>query len=280
MIDRVAVVGLGLIGGSMGAALRRQGRYVLGFDSDPAASELALRRGLVDALGGDLEAALDGVEAVILAVPVLASLDLVRRVDALAASGVLIVDTGSVKRPVVEVMELLPGAARALGGHPLAGKEESGPAAAAPDLFDGRPFFLVPSARTSRETVDRAEQLVRAVGARPVRMGAAEHDRLLARTSHLPQLVSTALAICQEGVEARLAGPGLRDMTRLARSDVRMWRDIFVSNRDNVAEAAHHFLRELEGMIGVVEAADEAALGLALERGRGAARRLKEEAVV
>src|SRR5205823_5808868 len=159
------------------------------------AMQTALDRGLVDELGDDLAAVLEGVSLVILAIPVLSIIEWLPPIDALSPQTAAIVDVGSVKRPVVDAMERLPGAARIIGGHPIAGKELSGPGVADISLFQHRPFALVPSNATSTSTVHTAETMVRAVGGVPFVLSAPDHDRMVARTSHLPQLLSMALAL-------------------------------------------------------------------------------------
>lgn len=262
----VAVIGLGLIGASLAGALRSQGHFVRGLDRDPAARHIALERGLVDDVADDLPRALDGATLVILAVPVLSILSLVRDVDALASPDAVIMDVGSVKAPVLHEMAALPGAPRAIGGHPIAGKEQAGPAAADASLFRNRSFVLVPSTATSAETLQAAEDLVRSIGAVPVVLTATEHDRMVARTSHLPQLLATALALSLEPHDEIVAGPGLRDMTRLAASGSSMWNDIFISNADNIAAALATCIAQLQTLARMASGGDETALEQSMRR--------------
>jgi prephenate dehydrogenase len=274
-VERVAIVGLGLIGGSIGAALRRTGARVHGFDTSPQTRDLAVELGLIDQAHDSLPAALDGAQVVILAVPVQAIVDLLPTVDAVSKSDALILDTGSVKRPVVEVMATLAWSDRAIGGHPIAGRERSGPEAADPELFRGRPFVLTPSVHTSALTRARAERLARSLGALPGVLSAEEHDHTLARTSHLPQLLSTALALFTKPGDELLSGSGLRDMTRLAASDTIMWRDILLTNGDNVVRAAREYIDQFEYLVGMVDGGDPADLELTLDQGRMAADSLR-----
>lgn len=270
MFERVAIVGLGLVGGSIAGALRRRGSHVLGIDRDPGALRVAVDRGLIDRGSDALQELPPDIQAVILAVPVLSILQLLETVDFLAPPGALLVDTGSVKTPVVELMARLPGARRAVGGHPIAGKAESGAAAADPDLFRRRPFVIVPSDQTDAAAMDAARLLIGALDAVPEVMDAATHDRVLARTSHLPQMVASALALSLDPGDERVAGPGLQDMTRLAGSDVNVWRDIFLANRQNVVAAADLFIGQLEHMVRVVGAGEAERIENEMERGRAA----------
>ncbi len=257
---RVAMVGLGLIGASLGGALRKQGDVVRGLDADSGAMRTALQRGLVDEVADDLAAVMNDATLVILAIPVLSIVQILPRIDAESPPEAVIVDVGSVKMPVVEAMENLPGASRAIGGHPIAGKEIAGPDAAETSLFEGRSFALVPTAATSEATLQTANTFVRDVGSLPIVLSALEHDRMVARTSHLPQFLSMALALSLEPRDESLAGPGLRDMTRLAASGASMWNDIFVSNADNIAAALGMCMSHLQNLTRMAEDGDTAAL--------------------
>jgi prephenate dehydrogenase len=273
----VAIVGLGLIGASLGGALQRAGSLVRGFEAAPDRARTALERNLVDEVAPTLGAALVDAETIILAIPVLSIVDLLPEVDRLAPDDAMIMDTGSVKARVVEVMASLPGAQRCVGGHPLAGKADSGPAAADAAMFMGSPFVLTPSSRTGSATLARARSLVCAAGGVPIVLAAEAHDRAVARSSHLPQLAATALAITLEVGDTSLAGPGLRDMTRLAGSDPIMWRDIFLANRQNVARAAREYLERLERLTRLVEAGDSQGLESAMLQGRTAYSHIRVE---
>jgi prephenate dehydrogenase len=261
---RVAVIGLGLIGASLGGALRRQGAIVCGLDLDPGAMQTALQRGLLDEVADDLTAVVSDATLVILAIPVLSIIQLLPRIDAIAPPEAVIVDVGSVKAPVVGAMERLQGASRAIGGHPLAGKEMAGPAAAESSLFEGRTLALVPSGATSAETLQIADTFVREVGGSPVVLSAPEHDRMVARTSHLPQLLSMALALSLERGDENLAGPGLRDMTRLAASGPSMWNDIFLSNAANIEAAVGVCVSHLQNLTRMAVDGDTTSLERAM----------------
>ena len=248
---RVVVAGLGLVGGSLARVLRRGGRdgrfEVVGVDRSTvlrrARAKGALSRGLIS-----LEAALRGASVLVLAAPPRASLRLLRRAARSAPPGLVVTDVTSVKRPIVAEARRL-GLRRFVGGHPIAGTEGRGFAAATPDLFRGRAWVLTPEG-APRDAVRAVRALVRAAGARPVTMGAGDHDHVLARLSHLPQLVAWALFAAATGDGAtrkhlRLAGPGFRDMTRLSRSPRGLWREIIGDNRDEVARALRTFSRSL-----------------------------------
>ena len=270
-MNRAAVIGLGLIGGSLAAALRAGGTLVRGFDASERSVRTAADRALIDEPAVDLASALEGADVVVLSIPVLSIVELLPLVDSLASPAAILLDTGSVKHPIIDVMARLPGAERALGGHPLAGKERSGPEAADPELFRGRPFVLVPSDRSSSSTVERARALVSRLGAHPVLLDAGTHDRVLAQTSHLPQILSTTLASLLEPGDEHLVGPAFHEMTRLAASDVPMWRDILLANREHVVRATNGYIRELQAFVACIAGGDQEAISATLERGRRAA---------
>ncbi|MER3401295.1 MAG: prephenate dehydrogenase/arogenate dehydrogenase family protein [Thermoflexus sp.] len=244
---RWGVIGLGLIGGSIARRLAQQGMPVLGADVDPEPCRQAAGSGIFEAVL-DPVALAQAADGVILAAPVGAIEGLLEALP--WRPGQVILDTGSTKRRIVAAMGRLPAGVGAVGGHPMAGKEVSGFAAADPGLFLGRPFILVPTARTTPEAARRAEELVRALGARPMWMEAESHDRRVAWISHLPYV--TALALMAVGEAARdpvlweMAASGFRDATRVAASDLRMMGEAVRSNADEVVAA-------LDGLIATLE---------------------------
>jgi prephenate dehydrogenase len=262
----VAVIGLGLIGASLGGALRAQGYVVRGTDEDDAAMQTALDRGLVDDVSDDLTAILAEATLVILAIPVLSIIEVLPEIDALSPRDAVIADVGSVKGPVIDAMKRLSGASRMIGGHPIAGKEQSGPAVADVMLFQERSFALVPSDSTSASTLQAAQTMVREIGGVPIILSALEHDHIIARTSHLPQLLAMALALSLEPRDESLAGPGLRDMTRLAASGANMWKDILLSNADNISAAVGVCMTQLQNLTNMSLAGEKAALEHAMVR--------------
>lgn len=251
MFQTIAIVGVGLIGGSFGLALKRAGfsGRILGVSSG-AALEAALQRGAIDA-GLPLEEAVPQADLVYLAQPIRRILETLARLDALLKPGALVTDAGSTKTRIVEAGRALQ-SAQFLGGHPMAGKERRGAAEAEAGLFNGRTYVLTPSEPAQLETAAAAEFVgwLRAIGAVPVILAAAEHDRIVAHTSHLPQLVSTALAatLAERLAEPELAiaGPGLADMTRLAASPYDIWGDILQTNRDAIGPALDALITRLE----------------------------------
>ena len=241
------VAGLGLVGGSLARALARAGYTVVGVDRRPALAR-ARAAGVLAAGFTSLERALEGARVLVLATPPRASLVFLRRAARLGPKGLVITDVTSIKRAIVAEARRL-GLRRFVGGHPIAGNEGRGFAASEVDLFRGRAWVLTPEG-ADPGAVRAVRSLVRATGARPVAMGAEEHDRVLAFLSHLPQIAAWALEAAARGDRAArrrltLAGPGFRDMTRLAKSPRGLWREILKGNRDEVARALAAFSRAL-----------------------------------
>lgn len=243
---RVAIIGLGLMGGSLAMALRGRCAALLGIDPDPQVTALALAQGVVDQASQDPGKLLPQADLVILAAPVCAIIDLLAQLPFLHPGSPVVLDLGSTKRRVIEAMQALPERFDALGGHPMCGKEQASLKYAELGLYQHAPFALVRLPRTSGAACRLAEQLAQAIGARPLWLDAETHDRWVASTSHLPYLVANALAAATP-LEARpLAGPGLRSTTRLAGSSLPMMSDILATNGDKVLAALAEFRRALD----------------------------------
>ena len=257
---RVAIIGLGLMGGSLALALRGRVAYLLGVERQVIARQTALREGLVDEALATLTPDSPPVDLLVLATPVRVILELLGRLPALRSGGVVL-DLGSTKRAIVAALSTLPESFAAVGGHPMCGKESAGLAAAAADLYQGQTFVLCPTARTTPAAEALALAFVAAVGARPVWLDAAEHDRIVAAVSHLPAVVAAALmrATPDERLWA-ISASGLRDTTRLAGSDGRMMLDILLTNRQAIVDALRAYEADLAGLRAALERGDEAAL--------------------
>jgi prephenate dehydrogenase len=253
-MQNVAIVGVGLIGGSFGLALRRAGfeGRIVGVSS-PQTIRTAIERGAIDE-GADLARAVGGADLVFLSSPISVIADQLGAVDQYARPGTLITDAGSTKGVICRTAEEKVRRGLFLGGHPMAGKERSGIPAAEADLFQGRTWAVCPNDEgLLRETcVTEFLDWVRAVGARIEVLSPAEHDSAVAFTSHLPQLLSTALAACLRDAEqaTELAGPGLVDMTRLASSPYGIWKDILSTNEPAIRVAVESFLSYLLKLTG------------------------------
>ncbi len=261
-LGRVAILGLGLIGGSLAGALRRSGlaAELVGCDADPATARRAAGTGIVDRVEEHAGAAAAAADTVVLAAPVRATLELLDRIAPRLAAGALVIDTGSTKRQIVGRMDELPAGIRAVGGHPMCGKETAGLEHAEPGLFRGATFALCPTARTDAVARETAERFVAAIGARPLWLDAEAHDAAVASVSHLPYLLSVSLvrAALGDGEElpGRLAASGFRDASRLAASDVRMVLDILATNADAVLPALERAAATLDALRSHLTAGD------------------------
>jgi len=247
-MESVAIVGTGLIGSSFGLALRAAGftGAILGVSSERAVAD-AVACGAVDR--GAKLADIGAADLVFLSQTIGRILDTVRHIDPLLKPGALVTDAGSTKCEIVDVARQSIARGQFLGGHPMAGKETRGAAAADPSLFRGKTWVLTPDERSELETP--AARAFRGwldrIGARTVVLDADEHDRIVARTSHLPQLASTALgALLSDAPHAEVSGSGLADMTRLALSSYDLWRDILATNSDHIDKALGAYIQELE----------------------------------
>jgi cytidylate kinase len=238
----VTIIGTGLIGGSCALALRRA-RYaarIIGVARSEATRQRAVEQGMVDVSEADPARAVAQADLVYLAMPLAATEDIICRIAPALHADCLVTDAGSVKAAVVEAAgRLLPYPTQFVGGHPMAGKEYSGIAHASATLFEGRPYFLTPGPLTSPFAVERARGLVEALGARPVVLGAEEHDDIVAAVSHVPHVIACALVgtVCEgTGAQGRLAGigPGFLSSTRLAGSPAELWREIVEANRESI----------------------------------------------
>lgn len=245
----VAVVGFGLIGGSLALAVKRRwpSALVIGVDEKPVL-EAAMRMQAADVAGESLVMAAEAA-LIVLAAPVRQNIAILQELPDVVAGHAVVTDVGGTKAETVAAAVALPARLRFIGGHPLAGAARGGVAQARPDLFDGRPWLLTPDASTNSEALGTLRRFIEGIGAAPVEVPVREHDRMVAYLSHLPQLAVTALmhvvgeSVGEEGLA--LAGRGLRDTTRLASSPPGIWRDIVATNHEHVANALDAFIEVL-----------------------------------
>ena len=276
---RIAVVGVGLIGGSIALAAReRLGAHVAGHDANPEALGAALERTAIDEAAGSLEAAVAGSQAVFVAVPVGSLSAVVGEVLELAPSDCVVTDVGSTKRGVLAGNE----DPRFVGGHPLAGAESSGVEHARADLFDGATWYLTPRSDTSGVLYERLHRLLRVLGARPAAIVAELHDAVLANVSHLPHVLANVLVeqaaqvLAAGGERLPATGPSFRDATRVAGSSSSIWTDIYLSNADALARAVQRAIASLGQIHDALTAQDRAWITDWNERAAAARRRLLE----
>ncbi len=271
---RASIIGTGLVGGSIGLALRAEGWHVTGTDLDPASEALALDLGAIDEVGLDPQASITFVAAPVRAIP-----NEVRR--ALAQTIGVVTDVGSVKASVVaEVAD-----ARFVGGHPMAGSEQLGVEGATPDLFTGAVWVLTPVAETDSDLYATVAAVVRLLGAEVVALDPERHDALVAVVSHVPHLTAAALmGIADERAEEhvallRLAAGGFRDMTRIAAGTPTIWPDICTENQAAIVEVIDRLTDELVRLRALVATGDRNELLVTLERAQAARRNLPNRVV-
>lgn len=244
----VAVVGVGLIGGSIGLALRKRelAERVVGIGRRQASLRIARRVGAVTNTTVDLPKGVAEADLVVVCTPVGRIIEHARAAAEHCRPGTLITDAGSTKQAIVAALdEQLAGGCRFLGSHPLAGSEKSGPAHADAELFEGRVAVVTPTVNTRAEDYDQVERFWQLLGSVVVRMSPEEHDRALALTSHLPHVAAAALAATVPEQLFRLTGTGMLDTSRLAAGDVELWKQILMLNRENVLSALEQYGAQL-----------------------------------
>ncbi|HIZ50828.1 MAG TPA: bifunctional prephenate dehydrogenase/3-phosphoshikimate 1-carboxyvinyltransferase [Candidatus Pseudomonas excrementavium] len=279
IIGRLAVIGLGLIGGSFAKGMRQSGlcREVVGCDRDPATLRQAVPLGVVDDITDDLASAVQRADLIMLAVPVLAMEQVLGQLARLELGQAVITDAGSTKNAVVDAVRTAFGhlPPQFVPGHPIAGSERSGVEAADAHLFRNHKVILTPLAETSEAALALVRESWSALGADVEDMPLADHDEVLAATSHLPHLLAFSLvdtlASRSENLEIfRYAAGGFRDFTRIAASDPVMWRDVFLANRDAVLRSLDNFIHDLSRLRAAVEDGDANTLLGVFTRARSA----------
>ncbi len=243
---RVAILGLGLMGGSLALALQGKCAARLGIDQNPATVEAALRAGAIERGSCDPRELMPQADVIILAVPVLEIIRLLRVLPEWHPGNPVVLDLGSTKREILAAMETLPGRFEPIGGHPMCGKETGGFASACADLYQSAPFALVALDRTTPRAGRIAQEIARAAGARSLWLDGVTHDGWVAATSHLPYLLASALAAATPPDARPLVGPGLRSATRLAATSPGMMMDVLQTNADVLLPALARFHEQLD----------------------------------
>ncbi len=265
MIERLCIVGVGLIGGSLARALRAAGacREIVGCGRSRGNLERAVELGVIDRFEQDVARAVEGADMVLLAVPLGAMPSVLERARPGLSASAIVTDAGSAKRSVIEAArEALDGALpRFVPGHPIAGTENSGVEASFATLFHGRRTILTPLPETDREAVARVRAMWEVAGSEVIEMQPAHHDEVLAATSHLPHLLAYTLVDVLGGMEERVeifryAAGGFRDFTRIASSDPQMWHDICLANHDAIVAVLERFTEELRECTDAVRKGD------------------------
>ncbi|HTN50750.1 MAG TPA: prephenate dehydrogenase/arogenate dehydrogenase family protein [Burkholderiaceae bacterium] len=282
---RLALLGVGLIGGSFAAALRAAGavQEVVGCDLDPGALAAALRRGILTQTAGDVADAVRGADLVVVATPVGATRAVFAAMAGSLSPEAIITDVGSTKSSVIEDARtaLGPRFSHFVPAHPIAGSERTGVEHADASMFSGRLAVLTPTPGTDEQAVAAVESLWLAAGARTERLSAETHDRIFAAVSHLPHLLAFALVEMIAGAaDAQLklahAGAGFRDFTRIAASNPQLWRDVCLANRAHLARELHSYRARLETLQRLLDAEDGVALEAVFARA-AAMRRVSDE---
>jgi prephenate dehydrogenase len=274
-VERLAVVGTGLVGTSVALAAGRTGVRSRGFDADPGVLERAAARGAVGPAPSLAEAVADA-ELVVVAVPVGAAPAVVHEVLEAAGPDAVVTDVASTKRQLASVTD-----PRFVPGHPVAGGATGGPSRAAADLFDAATWFLTPTESSSADSVALVERFVASLGARAVRTEAAAHDRLLALTSHLPHALANLLmlrvaeAAAEDDAPLAFAGASLREMTRLAGANAAVWSDIFLGNADEIAAALGDLRASLEELEQALEAGNRSSIEASIAAAAAARERME-----
>ena len=243
--SRIAIIGLGLMGGSLALGLRGKCAALFAIDPHLPTLELALSQHIVDYAGSDPAQLLPEADLVILSAPVPAILTLLEQLSSFTSNPCIVMDLGSTKKMIVEAMSRLPERFDPIGGHPICGKEKLSLANAERTLYYAAPFLLTPLERTSKRALSAAHQIIEALGAKATILDAVEHDRILSSTSHLPFLISSALVLTTPQDVFSFMGPGFKSTSRLAGTPASMMLGVLQSNRENVLNALHGMQSQL-----------------------------------
>jgi prephenate dehydrogenase len=266
------IVGTGLMGSSLALSLRGKVKTVHGVDADPVQAQSAVS--CFDDVTTDLERVVAQADVLVLAAPIRAILELLARLPPMLKPGALVVDLGSTKQDIVRAMDDLPANVLAVGGHPMCGKEQSGPAAADGALFKGCVFVVCPTQRSTPDALTFVQTMLGAIGAKTLVLTPERHDAAVAAISHLPYLLSVGLvatasrAAQDDSIPWKLASSGFRDTSRLAASDVTMMGDILLTNREAILDALKLFGAQLASLEEALQSSDEGRLRGILDSAR------------
>ncbi len=270
--NNVAIVGVGLIGGSIGMSLlqRKLARAVVGIGRRVESLEVPLGRGFVTQITTNLAEGVEQADLIVVCTPVDSIARFVQQAAEHCPANAIITDAGSTKGEIVAAIEAAGLKAAFVGSHPIAGGEKSGPDAASADLFAGRVTVVTPTAQSNAAAIVALREFWESLGSRVVEMSPAEHDVVLARTSHLPHLVAAALAAATPGDELTLSltGTGWADTTRIAAGDAELWRQIFLANRDATLKALADFETVLKTWRDALQSANGPLLTDLLKEGK------------
>ncbi len=275
MIEQLGLIGCGLMGGSFALALKKAGlvKRVVGYSKSPSTTERARRLGVIDVEAPSALLAVSGADLVVLAVPVAATESTFKAIRHLVSPNSLIMDVGSTKREVIDAARrvLREQVSCFVPAHPIAGKELSGVDHADAELYTGRQVILTPIERTLASKVEKVAQIWTALGSHVKVMTPEAHDAAYAAVSHLPHMIAFAMMngiLAQEYAQdfLSLAGPGFRDFTRIAASDPSVWRDILISNKEELLDQLQYFQRSLHALETAISATNPDALEALIEK--------------
>jgi len=248
---KVTIIGLGLIGGSLAAGLKRQrvAKEVMGVSRKTSTLAYALRNRIVDRATPDLKRGIDNADLVIMASPVKTILETIKTIGPHLKRGCIVSDVGSTKESIVDVAQTdLPSHVFFVGAHPLAGSEKSGIHHANPELFQGALCLLTPTDKTNREALGKVKEVWERMGSSVKTVSPGDHDKYLAFVSHLPHVIAYALVGSIPSESLAYAGKGLKDLTRIAASDPTLWTDICLENAKNLVQSIDDFTKNLAGL--------------------------------
>ena len=279
-LNKLVIIGVGLIGGSFALALRKAGlvRHIAGVGRSPQNMQCALERGIIDEIATDMASALHNADLVFLAMPVGQTALIMERIAPHLSANTILTDAGSTKQDVIAAARHhlpLQNRHHFVPGHPIAGTEHSGAQAAQADLYHDKHVILTPLPETGADAIERVSQLWQACGAQVSQMPADEHDHALAATSHLPHILAfTMMNHLNHSTNhpenlLRFAGSGLRDFTRIASSSPEMWRDICLANREALLKQINAYQNELNSLQEMLKNNDGEALEQAFSQARG-----------
>jgi len=265
---QISILGVGLLGGSLGLALKNATTdcKIIGYSHRRSTLDSAIRLGAIHQGYEELAPAVRGSDLVVLCTPVGLFPNLIKELAPLLSPGTIVTDVGSTKQTVVSIAEeLLPPAVHFVGSHPMAGSEKRGVEHAKADLYAGALCILTPTPRTDPTALERVDAFWKSLGMRTCRISPEEHDRRLADVSHLPHALAAALVNLQDPQGLSLAAKGFLDLTRIAGGDSILWRDIFLDNRQNLLQSIDRLKQELDRLAGLLDPSQAEALQAWLE---------------
>ena len=263
MFNRITIIGLGLIGGSLGLAIKEKhlAKELIGVSRKPSTIRRALSLGVVDTATCDVQKGIKGSDFIVLTTPVISIIAIARLISASVSQGVIVTDAGSTKEDIVKNLEgIFPEAVHFVGSHPLAGSEKSGIIYANKDLFKGAYCILTKTAKTNPNALNKTSRFWNELGMKVEIMSSKRHDRIVSRLSHLPHAMAVALSSSCGKLDLHLAARGFQDTTRVSSGSPELWKDIFITNRNNIIRDIRILKKELSKIEMALEEKDDLRL--------------------